>query len=84
MPTTIIAGTAVISISGSNQPNHAAIAIARVDRCAIVIAWGITAVICRCVSTSIVPGSISIPIVTVTRSVSVGVRSDTPNQSAGD
>jgi hypothetical protein len=35
MPTTIIAGAAVISIGGSNHP---AIAIARVDRCAIVIA----------------------------------------------
>jgi hypothetical protein len=37
MPTAIIAGAAIISVGGSNNP---AIAIARIDRCNVIVVAG--------------------------------------------
>jgi hypothetical protein len=77
MPSHVITGSPIVSVSGSNNP---AISVAGVHRCiSIVIA---PAVIGWCVTTAII--SRGIATVSVTRAISIGVGCDAANHSAGD
>ena len=79
MPSPVIMGSSIVSVSGSNNP---AISIAGVHRSITVVIA--PTVICRCVPPSVIARGI--PTVSVTRSISksIGVGCDAANHSAGD